>query len=135
MLPIIFIALSTFAPLVVCYFGARMERGGRLSRIPYLIRLIVPWAIVMLMSYYAERYMIVLGMGGSSGLMPLAAGMVTIQCIAYWFTGSLMAKRLNDMGTAGYRWLAGLAGFPGIGLLIPLVIGFLPSNDDRQTLS
>jgi uncharacterized membrane protein YhaH (DUF805 family) len=128
LLPIIFAAVPTFAPLVVCYFGARMERGGRLSRVPYLIRLIVPWAIVLPMSYYAGRYMFVLGMGGSSGLMLLTAGMVTIQCVAYWFTGLLMAKRLNDMGTAGYRWLAGLAGLPVIGLLIPLVIGFLPST-------
>lgn len=127
MLPLVLVAITFLAPFPVCYLGARKVGGdAKIGRLSYLIRLVLPWAMVMTASYYMTKYMIAAGGYSSSNSLAFAAGLIAFECAVYGYTGFLMARRLNDIGTERYRWLAIPTGFPMIGLLVPLVIGFLP---------
>lgn len=125
---IIVIVVIILAPFVAGYLGALMERSGvSIGRPAYLLRLVVFWGAVYVVSYYGGAYVFALGMGGwGPRTLAVAVGLGAFQCVAFWYTGLLMARRLNDIGTSRYRWLAALTGFPIIGLLVPLVLGFLP---------
>ncbi|MFC3676231.1 DUF805 domain-containing protein [Ferrovibrio xuzhouensis] len=125
---IIVIVVIIVAPFVAAWLGALMERSGiSIARPAYLLRLVVLWVVVYGVSYYGGAHLFALGMGGwHPGTLAATVGLVVFQCVAFWYTGLLMARRLNDIGTPRYRWLAVLTGFPIIGLLVALVLGFLP---------